>query len=209
MRKEVPLLITSVIGLIIVFSKFFHLGHIWGLEQVLEDWIRISQGFAVAVGVLNLTRLHGRNVMRRRAEWIYSALLLLGMYFYLGLTLFTTVEGVTAVWLYDNIITPTSGALFGTIALYLTSAAYRVFRMRDREVTLMMIATVLVMLGSAPIGEAIISGWGGAVEWMLDVPVSAVYRGINIGVYIGALSVAMRVILGLERAHMGGYGGAG
>lgn len=209
MRKELPLLLTSIFGLLVVFSKFFHVGQVWAIDQVVEQWILISQGFAVAVGVINLTRLHGRNVMRQRPEWIYSAVLLTAMYFYLVLTILTTVEGELSRLLYDNFITPTGSALFGMIAFYITSASYRVFRVRTREATLMMIAAVIVMLGNAPIGEVMISGWGALTDWMLDVPVSAVFRGIRVAVYVGALAVAMRIVLGLERAHMGGYGAGG
>ncbi len=209
MRKELPLLLTSLFGLLVVFSKFFHIGQVWAIDQVVEQWILISQGFAVAVGVINLTRLHGKNVMRQRPDWFYSAVLLISMFFYMGLTIATTVEGDTSRWLYDNFITPTGSALFGMIAFYITSASYRVFRVRSREATLMMIAAIIVMLGNAPIGDVMISGWGRATAWMMDFPVSAVFRGIRVASYIGALAVAMRIVLGLERAHMGGYGAGG
>ena len=69
-----------------------------------------------------------------------------------------------------------------------------------------MICAVITMLGMAPIGDVMINGWGLVARWMQDVPVASVFRGILIGSYIGALATAMRIVLGLERAHMGGYG---
>ena len=206
MRKEMPLLITTIFGLVVIFSNYFHLGRLWGLDEIAENWNIISAAFACAVGVVNLTRLHGKNVQRRRPDWPYSLVLLVSMYFYIALTLYETVEGETARWIYDAYITPVGSALFGTIAFYITSAAYRVFRVRTREATVLMICAVITMLGMAPIGDVMINGWGLVARWMQDVPVAAVFRGILIGAYIGALATAMRIVLGLERAHMGGYG---
>jgi len=205
LRKELPLLLTTVFGLIVCFSTWFHLGQMWDVQDVAEQWILISQGFAVAVGILSLTRVHGKNIQRRREDWPYSAVLLIALYGYLILTLIQTVEGETARWIYDTFITPTGSALFGTIAFYITSAAYRVFRIRTREATVLMIFAVFTMLGMAPIGDVIFMGWNDAANWLQDVPVGAVTRGVLISNYIGALAVAMRIVLGLERAHLGGF----
>ncbi len=207
MRKELPLLLTTVFGLIVVFSKWFYLGEVWGLHDIAESWVLISQGFAVAIGAASLTRIHGRNIQRRREDWPYSLVLLVCMYFYIILTLYQTVEGTEARWIYDAYITPVGSALFGTIAFYITSAAYRVFRVRTREATVLMIFAVVTMLGMAPIGDVMISGWGDLARWLQDVPVGAVTRGILIAGYIGALATGMRIVLGLERAHLGGFTG--
>lgn len=206
MRKELPLLITTIFGLVVIFSNYFYLGQLWELDQIAEKWRIVSAAFACAVGVINLTRLHGKNVQRRRPDWPYSLVLLVALYFYMALTLYETVEGDTSRWIYDAYITPVGSALFGLIAFYITSAAYRVFRVRTREATVLMICAVITMLGMAPIGDVMINGWGTLARWMQDIPVASVFRGILIGAYIGALGTAMRIVLGLERAHMGGYG---
>ena len=205
MRKELPLLLTTFFGLLVVFSNWFYLGQLWELDVIAQNWILISQGFAIAVGVINLTRIHGKNIQRRREDWPYSLVLIVSMFFYAILTVVQTVEGETARWIYDAFITPVGSALFGLIAFYITSAAYRVFRVRTREATVLMLFAVITMLGMAPIGNVIIMGWGEVANWLIDVPVGAVYRGILIAGYIGALATAMRIVLGLERAHMGGY----
>lgn len=206
MRKELPLLITTVFGLLMVFGRWFWLGQLWGIESITDQWIIVSNGFAVAIGVVNLTQLHGRNVQRRREHWPYSLVLIVAMYGYMAIALYETVEGPTATWLYDGLFTPIGSAMFALIAFYITSAAYRVFRVRTREATVLMICAVITMLGMAPIGEVLISGWHSVAEWGMDVPVSAAFRGITIGARLGFMATAMRIILGLERAHLGGYG---
>ena len=209
MRKELPLLLTTLMGLFICFSRWFWLGQLWELDTIADRWRIISAGFACLVGVINLTQVHGKNVQRRRSEWPYSLILLIAMYGYLVLSLYETVEGDTARWVYDAMFAPIGAAMFALVAFFITSAAYRVFRVRTREATVLMITAVIAMLGFAPIGDVLISGWGDLAQWLIGTPQSAMRRGITIGARLGSMAGAMRIILGLERAHMGGYGGTG
>jgi hypothetical protein len=63
------------------------------------------------------------------------------------------------------------------------------------------------MLARVPIGEAIpvIGDYLPKVmNWIMDVPNIAGRRAIFIGAALGAVSTGLRVILGLERSHLGG-----
>ncbi len=98
-----------------------------------------------------------------------------------------------------------AGAFITTlIAFFIASASYRAFRVRTKEATVLLITAVLVLLGKAPLGDALINGWGSVADWVLNVPNTGGFRAITIGAVIGAFATGFRIMLGLERAHLGG-----
>lgn len=58
------------------------------------------------------------------------------------------------------------------------------------------------MLGETPLGD-LFGGLGRFAGWLLRVPATGAYRAIQIGATLGALATALRVLLGIERAHLG------
>lgn len=204
MRKELPMLLTALTGILIIFGYFTWVGDQYEVSSILETWFLISFNFAILVGVLNLTRVHYNNVRRRRDTWIQSVLLLAFMWFYVALVVIQTNDGPWVRWLYDAIITPGDSTMFAMVAFFITSAAYRAFRIRTAEATVLMIAAVILLLGQAPIGDVMVSGWADFGRWFMDIPNAAMARGVFIGATIGGFAVAMRILLGLERGHLGG-----
>jgi hypothetical protein len=60
------------------------------------------------------------------------------------------------------------------------------------------------MLGRVPIGDIIHEGIPQMTRWILEVPNLASKRGVMIGVGLGMMATALKIILGIERAWMGG-----
>ncbi|MBX6350859.1 MAG: hypothetical protein IRZ11_05055 [Clostridia bacterium] len=204
MRKEVPMVLTVLAGLFVIVAKYLHAVDQLGWFTVGNRWFQIVYAMFFLLGVVSLTIVHGKNVQRRRSKWVYSLILLICMYGYGILTLEQTVDGPEANWIYNNIIVPSDSTVFALLAFFITSAAYRAFRIRTREATVLMITSVILMMGTAPIGDTIIPGWGTLAHWLMDVPNSSAMRGIQIGAYLGGFAVALRILFGLERAHLGG-----
>jgi hypothetical protein len=64
-----------------------------------------------------------------------------------------------------------------------------------------------MMLGRVPLGTVLLGSWiGDAATWILKVPNSAGMRGIQIGATLGGIATALRIMLGIERSHLGGVG---
>ena len=83
--------------------------------------------------------------------------------------------------LFEGLFVALGSAMFSLLGFYIAAAAYRAFRVRSAESSLMMIAAVLVMLGQIPFGVWIWSGLPDVRLWLLEVPNSAAFRAITLG----------------------------
>lgn len=118
--------------------------------------------------------------------------------------LFDTGDGPGFKWLFDNILVPLDSTMFALLAFFMASAAYRTFRARTPEATVLLIVAVIVMLGRVPVGEMIYHRMPQLSEWFMMWPTVAAKRGILFGVALGSIATSLRIILGIERSHLGG-----
>jgi len=184
-------------------------------QKTVTDVVLVLSTFALGLGIYSLLRFHGRNLTRMRPGW-HNSLALYVAFFAMLLTGFWSMmsKAPAAANTFDVLFRGTVAApgatMFSIIAFYIVSAAYRAFRIRSAEATLMLAAAFVVMLGSVPIGEYLTSGlpvtgfWSNfRMEnvnlWILKEPNMAAWRGISFGVEIGALAMALRTWLSLER----------
>ncbi len=114
-------------------------------------------------------------------------------------------EGQPYLWLFNYIFAPCNATMFALLAFFITSAAFRAFRLRNVESGLLLGAAMLVMMGTIPLGAELSQTWLYRLqEWILSVPTVAGRRAIMMGAALGAVAIGLRVILGLERSHLGG-----
>ncbi|MDP2858252.1 MAG: hypothetical protein Q8P50_09780 [Bacillota bacterium] len=206
MRKDLPRIITTLSAVIVIFSVFTFVGQQLKLTATVDRWFQVSEATAFLIGAVNLTRIHGQHIQRRRAGYYNSIVLLICLWSFFALGLVVTNKSPVYRWIYDSTLVHMEATMFSVICFYIASAAYRAFRIRTREATVLLVVATIVMLGNVPIGDVIWSQLPVMKDWILRVPNSAAMRGINIGIYIGGFATALRILLGLERAHMGGAG---
>ncbi len=162
------------------------------------------------MGLINLTRVHGNTIKRRREHWVYSIWLLIVLYGYAILGLLGGMENEAFGWIYDAVIVPLDSTMFSMLAFFIASAAYRAFRIRNLESILMMAVAFIVMLGNVSLGEAIwsaesfLGGFKGLKDWFMKIPNAASQRAIAIGIFLGGYAAILRVALGLEKRYLGG-----
>lgn len=211
MRKELPIAIGLVLGLLIIAGSYFT-----GSKQLatiktnLDDWFTVVQAWTVAIGVVNLTQIHLRKVSNKREGWPFSIWLIVCMYGMIlwGIFVAKSANDPNWKWMYNQIIAPMNATVYSSLVFYIGSAAYRSFRVRNAEATVLLVAAVIMMLGRVPLGPVLLGGqWiAKTADWILNVPNAAGMRGIQIGACLGGIATALRILLGIERGHLGGTG---
>jgi hypothetical protein len=99
--------------------------------------------------------------------------------------------------------------MFSLLCFYIASAAYRAFRVRNVDAAVMLAAAFFLMMGNVPIGEVIwgpdkwLGGFAGVKNWILRVPNTAGNRAISLGIFLGIMATQSRILLGIERRHLG------
>lgn len=216
MRREIPTAIAFFIGIVCIVQFFIPHWPFGTLVDTFSLWFQVLQAFAIWLGALNLLKVSvGKSLDRRTHDrwygWVVLASFLLifviGMFFS-GSRQFQQA-GTRFDFLYVHMYTPLSSTMFALLAFYVASAAYRAFRARTREATLLLLAAFIVMLGRVPIGDQMLGfvpegfRFSDAADWIMDYPQISGQRAIMIGIALGIVSASMRLILGLERSYLG------
>lgn len=221
MQRTIPLTLCLIFGIFMMLQFFIpHPISITAYEVVLK-WVRLISVFALVLGVGSLVIRHSHKISRRSSGWGFSIVTLVSAVItaLVGLLGVNIVKdgnisrivffhgiGKTSILqiLFQHIFVPVNSTMFAILAFYMASAAYRAFRARTKEATLLLIAAFFVMLGMVPIGASISPRLPEFAEWILSVPNLAAKRGIMFGVALGAIATSLKIILGIERGWLGG-----
>jgi hypothetical protein len=216
--------VTALFGTIVIVG--FFVPHEWASvpADFLQQCAVIVVAFGYVLGGANVLTVNLDGILRRQRDWPYKLVLLGGLLFTLVFGLFIDRAAfqephTVSLWIYDNLYAPMNATMFALLAFFIASAAFRAFRIRTLEAGLLAAAALIVMLGRVPIGDAItraivdhpgLPHWlrdlriGDLQQWVMDVPQNAARRAILIGAAMGIMATGLRVILGIERAYMGG-----
>ncbi len=95
---------------------------------------------------------------------------------------------------------PLGAAMFSLLAFYIANAAYRSFRVRSVEASVMMFTAIVVILGQIPHGPLYISEHLPRVRlWLLMNVTTPGNRAIYFGAAIAGFAMAIRMWLSLEK----------
>lgn len=112
-------------------------------------------------------------------------------------------DGRVKTWLYDYVFAPCNSTMFALLAFFVVSAAFRAFRARNTEAALLLGSAIFILIGLAPFGRLISDSLPDVANWIIDIPSNSGRRAIMMGAAIGGIATGLRIILGLERSHLG------
>ncbi len=210
-KRTFPLAITFVMGVLGALQYYVpHEDSEWFLNE-MSEWGRIIGGFAMVLGVASLCHVHWGKIRRQVSGWGYSALMFASMVLTVAMGLAAgglrgpLVEaGTNFYWIYTYMLVALQGTMFSILAFFVASAAYRAFRARTPEATVLLLAAAIVMLGRVPFGEMVLPPIGPLSDWILNVLNAAARRAIIIGISVGAIAMSFKIIFGIERGYLGG-----
>ncbi|MCK4305614.1 MAG: hypothetical protein KAY24_15360 [Candidatus Eisenbacteria sp.] len=229
-KLRLPLFLTFFVGLVPIVTFFlserapFIGPAIPFVRDKVEQYMVIIAGFALLLGVVNVIQGNVKKIERRKPGWpfavsLLAGLLVMGTFGVLSAWRVGPFQGLLSApdgsttpfyWMTQSLFNPLQAAMFSLLAFYIASAAFRAFRVRNIDATILIVAAFVVMLGRTPVGEFVFSWIPGGkqwlpsvTEWIMAVPNTAAQRGIIIGAALGAAALSLRVILGIERSYLG------
>jgi len=164
---------------------------------------------AFAIGIINLTRIHYRNIKLKRPDWKFSVALIGSLY---GMAIFSMISSpfqldpqaivipaglinfIQPIWgfLYYNVMISINTSIFSLLAFFIASAAFRAFKVRTLESTILLTAGLLVIIGEAPIADLMWPGFSAIQNWIMLIPNTAGQRGILIGAALSIIAFSAR-----------------
>ncbi|MCD6579047.1 hypothetical protein J7L48_06190 [bacterium] len=237
MKRKLPLMLVLTLGIIYFFVPFISSPFANEIlyKELYINWIKIVGVFAIVMSIASLWRRNIVKIQRKHGDYIYSYIEIIGMVV-IGLLAIlpnslhignVNIGGIgdrsVYSWVFSNMQVPMQATMFSMLAFYIASAAYRSFRARNAEATLLLITAAIVMIGRVPLGENVyqlmngvnshfISGfhWAklfdfqGWTQVILDIPNTATKRAILFGVSMGMVATSLKIIFGIEKSWLGG-----
>jgi hypothetical protein len=193
----------AVVG-VLILDAYIDSAALTSIATAVKSWGAIIAAFALGVGSISLVSNHVKIISRKRETALESTILLAGLLFMVIVGVTSSTSAPAYQFVFDYVLSPGGSTIFSLLAFYIASAAYRAFRVRSTEATVMLISAVLVMLGRVPIGKLMWSQFPAIAQWFIDVPNIAGMRGITICAALGTVATSVRVLLGIERGSVGG-----
>ncbi len=199
-----PTVVTGIAGLITLVSFFnFLLPGLAGLRTPLINIAVIVAGVAVVMGFVHLLYTHSHR-LRRRQYAFYSLILIIAAvvtFVLLMLDRITSPDRTLTRFIFNNLIGPLQASLGALLAVFLALAAVRMVRNRRGLSAIWFLLAALVVL----VTQIPLTALSGLMEPLivvrnfLDAATTGGLRGLLLGVALGTIATAFRVLFFIDR----------
>jgi len=210
-RIEIPIVLTIIATLLQVIPYYFDIPVLNSAAGTASNAVLLIVACATFVGVISILQVHGKRVQRRVEGWYFSVLVFVFVIIMVltGLPLAEFGLGRNNPifnWVFTNIQTPLGGTMYSILAFFITSAAVRAFKARNIEAAIVLVSGTLMVMGNAPLFTNAVPVLADISLWIRNVPNMATMRGVMIGAALGAVALAVRTLMGIERGYLRGGG---
>lgn len=202
MKKGLPIAVAILSGLFVLAGLIFqpYLGPYLGL---VLNWAVIVGSMALLVAIASLIISHTRSILTARKGFIFSIVILASFGLSLVGGLWLGVDNPAYLKWVGAIQRPLEVSLLGLVALIMTSAAVQVFRNRGWSpltVSFGLSAIFFLLIALGLLQTLEVPQIATVIGYIRQLPLVGA-RGLLIGVAIGAVMMAIRVLLGSERPY--------
>lgn len=196
----------------------------------VSTFSQILTTFLFGLGIYSIISINGKKIIRRQKDWQFSlalfvSLLVMAIFGYgdwIDKTQVRTPDAAAAnpsFWnvgmdfIFDGLLQQMEAAMFSIIAFFIISAAYRAFRIRSVESTIMLSTALIVMLSL--MGLVVVKwddAFGNTLGGNLQLTEIAKFIGdncrlpglqaIGYGIGIATVAMAMRIWLSLDKGGL-------
>ncbi len=202
MKRILPIILASGCGLLALLDYLIASPGIDAIGGALSEGVIILAAFALILGVLNLASVHGRRLAAQGERRVLSGLLLVALVGTLALGV-VPGPGQALAWIFNYLYMPLQATLTALLAFFLMIAVYRAFRLKNSDAAILLGVSLFLFLAQLPLSGAISPYLPALGEWLLAVPVTAGMRGLLLGVALGTMVTALRVLLAIDQPFRG------
>ncbi len=199
MKRALPLLVGILSGLVVLAAMFF-VPQSSGILAMVLNWVIIVTGVALLVAIASLVLTHLRFIARGKKGFLLSLVLVISFLATLTFGLILGVDDPVFLKWVGAVIRPIETALLGLVALIMMSAAMKIFRERGWSaltVSFGVSAVIFLILGLGFLQNLNIPVLNEVIRFVEALPMIGA-RGLLLGIGIGLLMMAYRVLFGVE-----------
>lgn len=223
MKVFLPALLAGICGVLLIVSFFVPPAQ--DFSNIANAWFNNLAAIAFVLGGANLLKINLRKVSDQQPGWAYAGVTVAAFLVTLIAGLFKIGvmeanggwgaafdrENSLSWWLYTYMYSPLAATMFSLLAFFVASAAFRAFRAKNIEATLLLVTAIIVLLGRTYAGQFMTSflpeesPWTlpAIAEWINSVFNATGQRAIMIGIALGIVATSLKVILGIDRSYLG------
>jgi len=201
-KRILPIVLASGCGILALLDYLIASPGIDAIGGALSEGVIILAAFALILGVLNLIGVHGRRLAIHGERRFLSAILLIAL---VGTILLGLAPGggQALAWIFTYLYMPLQTTLTALLAFFLVVAVYRAFRLRSSDAAILLGVSLFLLLAQLPLSGAISPYIPALGEWLLAVPVTAGMRGLILGVALGTMVTALRILIAIDQPFHG------
>ncbi|MBN2716267.1 MAG: hypothetical protein JXX14_10460 [Deltaproteobacteria bacterium] len=197
---RLPYAVMAVLGLFMLVQYYIPHQVVQAPRQMMLQWKQPLNGFIILLAIVGIATVHVRKIYRQERRWGYSIITLGAMaaMIFVGFAYGVQEGTIFSDW-FKYLISPIEATMFSLLAFYVASAAFRAFRARSASAAILLVSATVVMLALIPAVSQNIPLISEISAFILKYPNTAAKRAILIGVSLGAISVALKTIIGIDR----------
>lgn len=207
-------------------------------NSIVGTIAQVLAAFMLGLGIFSILKIHGTRIVKQQKDWAFSVVLIVSLVLmvFFGYADFHIREATKTIdfdnpekwqainmgrdFLFEGLLQQMDAAMFSIIAFFILSAAYRAFRARSVEATILLgtaLIIILSLMGALAYKWDVglidnVSGKSGTAhdliqnlklseiaKWIRGTFQTPAITGIKFGIGLGTLSMAIRIWLGLEK----------